>query len=119
MTDSVLVVEHAAGEHRIGQLTLNVEKTLNSLTREMVDIITDRLEAWAQDDAVVAVVIDGAGEKAFCAGGDVQALRNSCVENPGGPCEYAEHFFAREYRCLLYTSPSPRDLSTSRMPSSA
>ena len=77
MTDSVLVAEHAAGEHRIGQLTLNVEKTLNSLTREMVDIITDRLEAWAQDDAVVAVVIDGAGEKAFCAGGDVQALRNS------------------------------------------
>ena len=45
MTDSVLVAEHAAGDYRIGQLTLNVEKTLNSLTREMVDIITDRLEA--------------------------------------------------------------------------
>jgi enoyl-CoA hydratase/carnithine racemase len=109
MTDSVLVAEHTAGEHRIGQLTLNVEKTLNSLTREMVDIITDRLEAWAQDDAVVAVVIDGAGEKAFCAGGDVQALRNSCIENPGGPCEYAEHFFAREYRMnyLLHTYSKP------------
>ena len=96
MTDSVLVAEHAAGEHRIGQLTLNVEKTLNSLTREMVDIITDRLDAWAQDDAVVAVVIDGAGEKAFCAGGHVQAMRNSCIENPGGPSEYVEHFIARE-----------------------
>ena len=109
MTDSVLVAEHTAGEHRIGQLTLNVEKTLNSLTREMVDVITDRLEAWAQDDAVVAVMIDGAGEKAFCAGGDVQALRNSCVENPGGPCEYAEHFFAREYRMnyLLHTYAKP------------
>ena len=98
MTDSVLVVEHLAGDRVIGQLTLNVEKTLNSLTREMVDVITDRLEAWADDANVVAVVIDGAGEKAFCAGGDVQALRNSCIETPGGPCEYAEHFFAREYR---------------------
>ena len=109
MTDSVLVAEHPAGEHRIGQLTLNVEKTLNSLTRDMVDIITDRLEAWAQDDTVVAVVIDGAGEKAFCAGGDVQALRNSCIETPGGPCEYAEHFFAREYRMnyLLHTYAKP------------
>ena len=47
MTDSVLVAEHPAGGRVVGQLTLNVEKTLNSLTREMVDIITDRLEATA------------------------------------------------------------------------
>ena len=109
MTDSVLVAEHPAGDRVIGQLTLNVEKTLNSLTREMVEIITDRLEAWADDDKVVAVFIDGAGEKAFCAGGDVQALRNSCIEAPGGPCEYAEHFFAREYRMnyLLHTFAKP------------
>ncbi|MDP7408199.1 MAG: enoyl-CoA hydratase/isomerase family protein, partial [Luminiphilus sp.] len=109
MTDSVLVAEHPAGDRVVGQLTLNVEKTLNSLTREMVEIITDRLEAWADDDKVVAVFIDGAGEKAFCAGGDVQALRNSCIETPGGPCEYAEHFFAREYRMnyLLHTYAKP------------
>ena len=109
MTDSVLVAEHPAGDRLVGQLTLNVEKTLNSLTREMVDVITDRLEAWAGDDNVVAVLIDGAGEKAFCAGGDVQALRSSCLENPGGPCEYAEHFFAREYRMnyLLHTYRKP------------
>ena len=50
MTDSVLVTEHPAGDRVVGQLSLNVEKTLNSLTREMVDIITDRLEAWAGDD---------------------------------------------------------------------
>jgi len=49
MTESVLVAEHPAGDRVIGQLTLNVEKTLNSLTREMVDVITDRLEAWADD----------------------------------------------------------------------
>ena len=109
MSDSVLVAEYPAGDRVIGRLTLNVEKTLNSLTREMVDVITDRLEAWADEDRVVAVVIDGAGDKAFCAGGDVQALRNSSVETPGGPCDYAEHFFAREYRMnyLLHTYAKP------------
>jgi enoyl-CoA hydratase/carnithine racemase len=79
MSDSVLVAEYPAGDRVIGRLTLNVEKTLNSLTREMVDVITDRLEAWADEDRVVAVVIDGAGDKAFCAGGDVQALRISLL----------------------------------------
>ncbi len=95
MSDSVLVAEYPAGDRVIGRLTLNVEKTLNSLTRDMVEVITDCLETWADDARVVAVLIDGVGEKAFCAGGDVQALRNSCIETPGGPCEYAEHFFAR------------------------
>lgn len=109
MTDSVLVAEHPAGDRLIGYLRLNVEKTLNSLTRQMVDIITERLEAWSEDDRFVAVFIDGAGDKAFCAGGDVQALRNSCIENPGGPCDYAENFFAREYRMnyLLHTYAKP------------
>ena len=63
MTDSVLVVEHPAGDRVIGQLTLNVEKTLNSLTREMVEIITERLEDWSDEDRDAAVLIDGAGEQ--------------------------------------------------------
>ena len=39
----------------------------------------------------------------------MQALRNSCVENPGGLSDYAEHFFAREYRMnyLLHTYTKP------------
>ena len=44
MSDSVLVAEYPAGDRVIGRLTLNVEKTLNSLTREMVDVVTDSLE---------------------------------------------------------------------------
>ena len=47
MTDSVLFAEHPAGDRVVGQLTLNVEKTLNSLTREMVEIITDRCLSMA------------------------------------------------------------------------
>lgn len=83
---------------RIGHMVLNIPATLNSLTLEMVDIMQSTLDRWAGDDGVVAVVISGAGEKALCAGGDVQALHESAVTTPGGPCEYAESFFEREYR---------------------
>lgn len=83
-------------------VTLNAEKTLNSLTMEMVDSLYKQLLAWQHDEDVVAVFMQGAGEKAFCAGGDVQKLRQSAVENPGGPCVYAETFFEYEYR-LDYT----------------
>jgi enoyl-CoA hydratase/carnithine racemase len=53
--------------------------------------------------------MDGSGDKAFCAGGDVQALYRSVTEQPGGPCEYAEAFFEREYRLdyTLHTYPKP------------
>ena len=78
--------------------TLNEEKTLNSLSIEMVDLLYSQLLAWQEDERVVCVVLQGAGEKAFCAGGDVQKLHESAVKTPGGPCEYAESFFGREYR---------------------
>jgi enoyl-CoA hydratase/carnithine racemase len=109
MTDSVRVQEHVTHGGRIGQLTLNVPKTLNSLTLDMVDTLSDCLDRWAAADDVVAVFIDGSGDKAFCAGGDVAALRASSLATPGGPCEYAETFFAREYAMnyRLHTYPKP------------
>ena len=98
-----------AGEHKLGRITLSVEATLNSLTLEMVDLLQQQLDAWAADDGIAAVFIEGAGEKAFCAGGDVQALHASATQTPGGPCEYAEAFFAREYRMnyTLHTYAKP------------
>ncbi len=88
----------AASGRRIGVATLDVPKTLNSLTLAMVEGLLGRLAQWQDDDAIAAVVLRGAGEKAFCAGGDVQALHASATESPGGPCVYAETFFEREYR---------------------
>lgn len=82
----------------IGFATLNVEKTLNSLTLDMVELLLDKLQQWQSDERIAAVFLDGAGEKAFCAGGDVQQLHKSATDTPGGPCTYAETFFEREYR---------------------
>lgn len=107
--DSVLFAELPAGEHRLGRVTLNVAATLNSLTLEMVDLLQAQLDAWREDPQIAAVFIEGAGDKAFCAGGDVQALHQSAVATPGGPCDYAETFFTREYRMnyTLHTYPKP------------
>jgi enoyl-CoA hydratase/carnithine racemase len=105
----VIVSEQPAAHGALGMLTLNVPKSLNSLTLEMVDLIQSALDRWRDDDKIVAVFIAGAGEKAFCAGGDVQALHASAVKTPGGPCEYAEAFFTREYRMnyTLHSYPKP------------
>ena len=89
--------------------TLNVEKTLNSLSLEMIDLLFSRLTQWQDDDRIALVVFQGAGDRAFCAGGDIQALYRSMVEHPGGPNPYAEAFFEREYRLdyLMHTYGKP------------
>jgi enoyl-CoA hydratase/carnithine racemase len=105
----VLFDELPAGSRKLGRITLSVAATLNSLTLEMVDLLQAQLDAWRDNDDIAAVFIEGAGEKAFCAGGDVQALHASAVQTPGGPCDYAEAFFTREYRMnyTLHTYPKP------------
>ena len=52
------------GPYRIGHLTLNAPQSLNSLTRDMVEILLDSLLAWRDDETVAAVFIDGIGDKA-------------------------------------------------------
>ena len=59
---------------RTGYITLNQPKSLNALTREMCVAFHDQLRAWRDDPRVKAVVVTGAGGKAFCAGGDVRAV---------------------------------------------
>ncbi|MEP4892316.1 MAG: enoyl-CoA hydratase/isomerase family protein [Aliiglaciecola sp.] len=111
MTNAAVLFEERASKanRKIAIATLNTEKTLNSLTLEMVDLLYAQLLKWQQDDEISCVFLHGAGPKAFCAGGDVQQLYHSAIEQPGGPCEYAETFFEREYRLdyLLHTFNKP------------
>ena len=82
---AVLFEEIPAVSGKIGHITLNVPGTLNSLTLEMVDLLQARLDQWRDDGDIAVVYVQGSGEKAFCAGGDVQALHESAVATPGGP----------------------------------
>ena len=63
--------------NRVGYLTLNRPAGLNAVTLPMVRMLHEQLQAWADDPDVVAVVLRGAGEKAFCAGGDIRSLYDS------------------------------------------
>ena len=110
MSDPVLFdVWSLPDGRKIGHVQLNAEKTLNSLSLEMIDLMAPRLNAWLEDDGIVAVFFDAAGDRAFSAGGDIQNLYHDMVEHPGGPCPYCEAFFEREYRLdhLIQTYPKP------------
>ena len=57
-----------------GVIVLNRPKALNALTLTMVRLMARALDAWQDDPLVTRVVISGAGDKAFCAGGDIRHL---------------------------------------------
>ena len=90
--------------HVIAQLTLNSEKTLNSLSLPMVELLQQHLDAFRYRDEVVLVLLDGAGEKAFCAGGDIKRLRSDALEG-----DHGREFFAKEYTLdyTIHNYPKP------------
>lgn len=101
---------------RIGVATLNAEKTLNALSLEMVDLLFTQLQAWSRDERIALVLLQAAGEKAFCAGGDLQDLYQAMLTHHASAEKddiransYACEFFAREYRLdyLIHTYPKP------------
>ena len=81
-------------EGRAGRITLNRPKALNALTYDQSLAIERTIDQWVGDDAVHAVIIDGAGDRAMCAGGDVQALYDQ--RSDGGAS--ASQFWRDEYR---------------------
>ncbi|GHE22750.1 enoyl-CoA hydratase/isomerase family protein [Halomonas urumqiensis] len=99
---------------RIGMAVLNAPRALNALSLEMIHQLADKLDAWALDPEIVAVWLDGSGEKAFCAGGDVVALYRSLIEQEGNASadrdsQFAEAYFTAEYRLdyHIHTYPKP------------
>lgn len=90
----------------LGRITLNRPEAINALDLAMVQAIRATLLAWRDDADVQTVVIDGAGERGTCAGGDVRALRDAIL---AGDLDGTDEFFATEYRtnALIGTYPKP------------
>lgn len=109
LNSAVLVDELKTKAGTLGLLTLNSEKTLNSITLEMVHILTASLKKWADDDSIKAIILRGSGDRAFCAGGDIQALYQSAKNPVEGICIEAEAFFFHEYQLdyLIHTYDKP------------
>lgn len=88
-----------------GVITLNRPEALNALTLNMVRLMKPVLSDWAADEAIENVVIEGAGEKGFCAGGDIRALHD--WGQAGAP--EATGFYREEYQLnrQIKTFPKP------------
>lgn len=105
----VLLEERALKNGRLlAVATLNSERSLNSLSLDMINLLLPALQRWETDARVVAVFLQGAGEKAFCAGGDVRRICVGVREN-GIDDPYAQQFFTEEYKLdyLIHTFPKP------------
>lgn len=92
-------------ESGVGRITLNRPKALHALNRVMCETMIEALLAWREDDAVKSVLIDHAGERGFCAGGDIRMI----AESGAGDASAARAFFKVEYRLnhLLFDYPKP------------
>jgi enoyl-CoA hydratase len=100
--DGELIVRQRGALRRI---TLNRPKALNALTLDMAVQMTTLLRSWAADPAVGAVLLDGAGERGLCAGGDIRALYDAAKSGDTLP----EKFWAIEYHLdvLIARYPKP------------
>ncbi|KII37205.1 crotonase [Pseudomonas fluorescens] len=95
----------AAVRNRIGHLTLNRPSGLNALTLPMVRLLQQQLRSWDQDPEVVAVVLRAAGEKAFCAGGDIRMLYESHKSGNGLHELFLEEEYALDEYIHNYSKP--------------
>ncbi|MFJ2369042.1 enoyl-CoA hydratase/isomerase family protein [Microbacterium sp. NPDC087665] len=99
--DRVLVRTEGA----LGRLTLNRPEAINALDLGMIEQLTAALEAWKTDTDVQIVLLDGTGDRGFCAGGDVRALHAQIV---AGEPERTAEFFRAEYALNALIAEYPK-----------
>ena len=94
---------------RAGLITLNRPKALNALTWDMCLAIEAALDDWSRDPQVALILIDGAGERAFCAGGDIADMYASARRGDVG---YGQRFWRDEYRLNRKIHHYPKPIVT-------
>jgi enoyl-CoA hydratase len=91
-TDAARVLARTA--RGLGHLRLNRPSAINALDLGMVQRLATALDEWQHSADVDVVLLDGAGERGFCAGGDVRGLAEQIRS---GDAEAAGVFFRAEY----------------------
>src|SRR5436305_12867037 len=105
MADEDILFGHEGG---LATVTLNRPQALNAFTLDMYRRFDPVLRAWADDPGVKVVLIRGAGERAFCAGGDVRAIYEAGRGNSGDR-SLTSVFFREEYELIrrIHRYPKP------------
>src|SRR6185369_8603338 len=89
----------------VATVTLNRPGALNALSFGMIEELPRLLDAWERDDAVRVLVLRGAGEKAFCAGGDIRMLHDSFRAGTEGHHDFFIREYALDHRIHRYPKP--------------
>ncbi|WP_166426780.1 enoyl-CoA hydratase/isomerase family protein [Labedella populi] len=90
-------------EGRLGHITLDRPARINALTPAILTRLSDALVTWQDDRAVEAVLLDGAGDRGFCAGGDVRMIAEAGADE-------ARAFWELEYATVLQIARYPKPL---------
>jgi enoyl-CoA hydratase/carnithine racemase len=108
MAEPVVLIEtrRAGGGYQVAFATLNAAASLNALSLDMARQLLAQLRAWRDDPAIACVVLQGAGDKAFCAGGDIVALYQWLTQ---ADLDAIERYFVQEYALdyCLHGYPKP------------
>lgn len=103
-TEPPVLVRSSGG---LGRLTLNRPRAINALDLDMIHLLHAALDAWEHDSEVDIVVLDGAGERGLCAGGDVRGLAERVN---GGQAEESAVFFRDEYALNARIAEYPKPI---------
>ena len=88
----------SANGKKIAVITLNSPKSLNALGMDMIALIYPKLQQWQTQDDIAAIFLQGEGEKAFCAGGDIVYMYNDIIADKGNYSPGVEKYFTTEYQ---------------------
>lgn len=90
----------------VGEIVLDRPKALNALDQSMIDDMYRVLTQWGDDDAIDLVLVTSASDRAFCAGGDIRAIRDNAL---AGDTAAITRYFSSEYRLdqLVAEYPKP------------
>lgn len=104
-SDDILLERRGA----LGIVTLNRPKALNTLSLSMYRVMDPKLLEWGRDPSVRGILVRGAGDRAFCAGGDVRAIYDARAHPNGAAGDYKADFFREEYRLIerIHRFPKP------------
>jgi len=90
----------------LGRITLNRPRAINALNVDMLRAVGEALEQFRDDPSVDIVLLDGEGDRGFCAGGDVRSLREMIL---AGHADDTGEFFRVEYNVndMIAEYPKP------------
>ncbi|MEU3017098.1 enoyl-CoA hydratase/isomerase family protein [Nocardiopsis sp. NPDC007018] len=92
-------------EGALARATLNRPRAINALDHGMVRVLADALTDWEKDEGVAAVLLDGAGERGLCAGGDIRAIRASAVDGDRRAADFWRDEYRLNARIARYPKP--------------